>query len=455
MINLPDLEKLYSFFLKSTGITTDTRNIATGNIFFALKGEKFNGNLFVEEAFEKGAAYVMVDEIVESTWKEKFGDKFILVDDVLKVLQQLSGFHRTQLKCPVLAITGTNGKTTTKELIVAVFSKKFKTYATKGNQNNHIGIPITLLSIQNDAEFVIIEMGANHQGEIASYCEYVQPDYGLITNVGLAHLEGFGGFEEVVKAKTELYRDLNLRGGKLFVNTESEQLNYELQSIDYKRENIVTYGQSSSAFCNGEIIPDGDFLKIKTEEGNIQTNLVGDYNFENVICTVCVGKYFGIEKEKIKEAIESYYPANNRSQKISYGSNTIILDAYNANPSSMTEALKNFEKMIGVNIPSKEEARPRADQSVVILGEMMELGEYSEAEHEKIAAAVESDNWEKIKKVFVGKGFEIVRPRSNQGWLWFENTDDLKKWFWEQKFENSYILIKGSRKNELEKILKD
>ena len=227
------IAELYSLYLASSGITTDTRNINHGNIFFALKGENFNANHFAEEALTKGASHVVVDEILNPEWETKFGEKLVLVEDVLKTLQLLAGHHRALLKCPVLAITGSNGKTTTKELIAAVLSKKFKTYATKGNLNNHIGIPLTLLSIKSDVEFAVIEMGANHQGEIASYCEYVEPDYGLITNVGLAHIEGFGGFEGVVKGKTELYKDIASRGGKVFVNVDNEILleritNYQL-----------------------------------------------------------------------------------------------------------------------------------------------------------------------------------------------------------------------------------
>lgn len=437
------IEKLYQFYLASSGVTTDTRNINHGNIFFALKGENFNANLFAEEALAKGAAYVVVDEISSPEQESKFGERLILVDDVLKTLQLLAGHHRTQLKCPVLAITGSNGKTTTKELIAAVLSKKFKTYATKGNLNNHIGIPLTLLSIKSDVEFAVIEMGANHQGEIASYCEYVKPDYGLITNVGLAHIEGFGGFEGVVKGKTELYKDIASRSGKVFVSIDSEILLNKISDFGFQISDsnaVITYGKSSSAFCKGDVGESKEFLSVITEGETIQTNLVGEYNFENVISAVCVGKYFGVEMKQMKDAIENYVPTNNRSQKISLGSNTIILDAYNANPSSMHEALKNFEKI-------------EAKNKVVVLGQMMELGKYSQEEHQKIVAALSGSSWQHVKKVFVGKGFEFLKDDSSV--LWLEKTDEVKDWFKQQQFENSYILIKGSRKNELEKILKD
>jgi UDP-N-acetylmuramoyl-tripeptide--D-alanyl-D-alanine ligase len=441
MINMPELDKLYSNFLASSGITTDTRNIKAGNIFFALKGEKFNANMFVKQAFEKGATYVVVDEIFEPRWEEKFLDRLILVDDVLRVLQQLAGVHRKYFKCPVLAITGSNGKTTTKELIATVLSKKFKTYATKGNLNNHIGIPITLLSVESDAEFVIIEMGANHLGEIASYCEYVQPDYGLITNVGFAHTEGFGGIEEVLTGKTELYRYIARHKGKIFVSADNEILLQKIADIGYLISNVdsvITYGKNSSAFCRGDLLPNKDFLSLIAEGDEIRTNLVGDYNFENVISAVGIGKYFRVDRADIKEAIESYIPTNNRSQKISYGTNTVILDAYNANPSSMLEVLKNFEK---IDAPNK----------IVILGEMMELGNYAGKEHEKIKVQVE--NMQLEKKIFVGNGFQFLK--NEKSLLWFERTSDLKEWFKQQKLENNYILIKGSRKNELEKILNE
>ena len=432
------LKKLYSFYLNSSEVTTDSRSILPGSIFFALKGEKFNANLFVAEAFEKGAKYVVVDEIANNDWQEKFGANLILVDDVLKTLQQLAGFHRSKLKCLVLAITGSNGKTTSKELIAALLSKKFRTYATKRNLNNHIGIPLTLLSFKQDAEFSIIEMGANHQGEIASYCEYTLPDYGLITNVGFAHLEGFGGFEGVVKGKTELYRYIVSKGGKIFLNTDNERLIESWQKVEGSTTNSITYGKSSQSLGHGKIGTSKEFISVIINGEPIQTNLVGEYNFENVLSAVCIGKYFGVEQKDIKSAIENYFPSNNRSQKILYGTNTIILDAYNANPSSMEEALKNFEKL-------------EAENKVVILGEMMELGKYAKQEHEKIVAQVEK--MKLAKRVFIGHGFSFLKDNSDL--LYFENAEGVKEWFNQQQFNNFCILIKGSRKNELEKILND
>lgn len=436
------IEQLYELFLQSTGVTTDTRNIGTGNIFFALKGDKFNANQFAAEALEKGAAYVVIDELTNNDWQAQYGSRLILVADVLTTLQQLAGYHRQQLTCPVIAITGSNGKTTTKELIAAVLAKKYITYATKGNLNNHIGIPLTLLSIKSDVQMAVIEMGANHQGEIAGYCQYVKPDYGLITNIGRAHLEGFGGPEGVLKGKTELYRDIAARNGKIFLNADNEKLVNNWHPAANNTNTTITYGTGNNVFCRGSIGNSKEFLLIETGGTTIQTNLVGDYNFENVMSAVCIGVYFDVPVDDIKSAIEAYTPTNNRSQKIMLGSNTIILDAYNANPSSMIEALKNFEKT-------------EAPYKVAIIGQMMELGEYSQSEHEKIIAAVTTAAWQHVQRVFVGKGFEMLKNKTAANILWFETTDEVKAWFKQQAFSNTLILIKGSRKNELEKILKE
>jgi UDP-N-acetylmuramoyl-tripeptide--D-alanyl-D-alanine ligase len=434
------IEDLYKIYLSSNGVTTDTRNIQPGTIFFALKGDNFNANHFAAEALEKGASFAVVDEIAETTGNEKYTSRLIQTENVLKTLQQLAGYHRRQLKCPVLAITGSNGKTTTKELVAAVLGQKFKTYATKGNLNNHIGVPLTLLAIKQDVEFAVIEMGANHQGEIASYCEYTRPGYGLITNVGMAHTEGFGGFEGVVKGKTELYVYLSKNQGKVFVNAGNKILLAKLKEL--KITELITYGKPAHAFCSGQSAGDDEFLSLsiadKSADIVIQTNLVGDYNFENVLSAVCIGKYFGVEMAKIKSAVETYMPSNNRSQKITFGTNTVIMDAYNANPSSMQVALQNFEKT-------------QAPHKIAILGEMMELGSFAAGEHKKIAAIVAQMHVE--KRIFVGKGFEFLKTEPDTAY--FETSAQLKDWFRSQKFDNYYILVKGSRKNELEKIFKD
>ncbi|MBK8660246.1 MAG: UDP-N-acetylmuramoyl-tripeptide--D-alanyl-D-alanine ligase [Bacteroidetes bacterium] len=438
------LEQLYTHYLASRGVTTDTRNIQPGSIFFALKGERFNANTFAAEALEKGAAYVVVDEIADEKWKEQYGVRLILVPDVLATLQQLAGHHRQQFTFPVLAITGSNGKTTTKELVAAVLSKKYRTAFTKGNLNNHIGVPLTLLSIDAaQTDFAVIEMGANHQREIASYCAYTRPDFGLITNVGLAHVEGFGGFEGVVKGKTELYADVYARGGKVFISADNELLLSKWKALDTTAEHLITYGQSSE-YCRGQLLSGHTFLTLETEGVRVPTQLVGDYNFDNVMSAVCIGKYFGVAMADIKQAIEAYAPDNNRSQQMQWGTNTIIMDAYNANPSSMHEALNNFEKRLANN--------PHA-QAVVVLGEMMELGEYAAEEHRKIADRLCEPGWQAVNRVLVGGGFEAAAARHPQQLQWFATTDEAKRWFVDSHLHNALILIKGSRKNELEKLL--
>jgi len=429
-----DIAQLYQCYLSSTGVTTDTRQIKSGSIFFALKGDKFNANDFAIEALQKGAAYAIIDEAQPGG--EEYKDKLILVSDVLTTLQELAGYHRHQLKCPVLAITGSNGKTTTKELIAAVMAKKFRTVATQGNLNNHIGVPLTLLGTPVDTEFLIVEMGANHQKEIAGYCVYADPDWGLITNIGKAHLEGFGGVEGVIKGKTELYQYIAKKGGKLFVSSGSDILTAKANEY-VKQDHIIYYGQRENDHCAGTIISAGDFLTVRTNDGSIvKTQLVGNYNFENVMAAICIGKYFGVEDSSIKDAIENYVPSNNRSQKLVIGSNTILLDAYNANPSSMAEALRNFDKL-------------EAPNKITILGEMMELGEYSQDEHIKIIDAVNQMHLSKC--IYVGEGFKILKGQA--GVLYFETTELLKDWYKAQHFENTTQLIKGSRKNALEKIL--
>jgi UDP-N-acetylmuramoyl-tripeptide--D-alanyl-D-alanine ligase len=417
-----DISSLYQVYKDSTGVITDTRQITQGCVFFALKGDKFNANLFAIEALEKGAAYAVIDEAQISG---QYQHRLIVVQDVLSTMQALAAYHRRNLDCPVLAITGSNGKTTTKELMAAVMSRKYRTVATQGNLNNHIGVPLTIL----DTEFLILEMGANHQREIAGYCEYANPGYGLITNIGKAHLEGFGGEEGVLKGKTELYAAIAKKNGKVFVSALSDIL--IKKAVEYiSRDHIIYYG-------DGEAISTGEFLTVQaTGELKIQTQLIGTYNFENIMAAICTGRYFQVGDDDIKEAIESYIPSNNRSQKLSIGTNTILLDAYNANPSSMAEALRNFDK---INAPNK----------IAILGEMMELGPYSGDEHQKIVDTVKQMGLAQC--IYVGEGFKMLKGIS--GVSYFDTTDALKRWYKAQHFENSTQLIKGSRKNALEKIL--
>ncbi|MCS6935296.1 MAG: UDP-N-acetylmuramoyl-tripeptide--D-alanyl-D-alanine ligase [Chitinophagales bacterium] len=434
------IEQLYELYLKSSGVTTDTRSIQPRNIFFALRGEKFNGNHFAEAAIQAGALCAVVDELTEPEWAQKYPGSIIQVHNVLYTLQQLAKHHRSQFRFPVIAITGSNGKTTTKELIAAVLAKKFRTAYTRGNLNNHIGIPLTLLSIDASlTEIAVIEMGANHQGEIASYCEYVQPDYGLITNVGMAHVEGFGGFAGVVKGKTELYRHIADHSGKLFLNADDdvliERARYLLGSGFEER--VILYGTSPDVYCSGKLLPGGEFLKLEALHTTFHTNLIGDYNFTNVLSAICIGKYFHVPVDSIREAIAQYVPTNNRSQKMSWGTNTVILDAYNANPTSMQAALKNF-----LHLPGDYENR------VVILGEMMELGDYSAEEHKRIFDLVEPMPVQ--YKVFVGEQFAFTAHHS--GVLWFPHTAGAREWLHSTELHHSLILVKGSRANGLEKL---
>ena len=422
------IAKLHQLYLKNPVVKTDTRKIKEGDIFFALKGPNFNGNYFAEQALAAGAAYAVIDEEININ-----DDRIIKTEDALLTLQQLAKYHREQFKLAFTAITGSNGKTTTKELVHAVLSSAYKTYTTEGNLNNHIGIPLTLLKIRNDAEIAVIEMGANNPKEIEDYCKYVQPTHGLITNFGRAHLQGFGSIEGVRKAKSELFNYLKENNGTVFVNADDEFMVKLSEGI----RNVITYGTAYGSI-KGEILDSTTFLKVGImEQGvieNIQTQLVGEYNLTNILAAVTIGKYFNVPDEKIKAAIENYSPSNSRSQMITQDSNTIILDAYNANPDSMKAAIENFAKMEGNN-------------KILMLGSMMELGKESRPEHEQIINIIKQFNWRKV--VLVGNDFkEIENPFIN-----FENSAEAKEWFKAQHLQNSHILIKGSRSIQMEKVL--
>jgi UDP-N-acetylmuramoyl-tripeptide--D-alanyl-D-alanine ligase len=422
------IEQLYQIFLQYPSIQTDTRKLKSGDIFFALKGPSFNGNEFALQALQQGAAYAVIDEDISGN-----NERLIKVENTLSTLQTLAKHHREQFVIPFIAITGSNGKTTTKELVSTVLSSHYKTYTTQGNLNNHIGVPLTLLSIQQDAEMAVIEMGANHQKEIASYCEYTLPTHGLITNCGKAHLEGFGGIEGVRKGKGELYDFLRSNNGSIFLFDDYDYLYEMSKGIN----NIFTYGTK-----NGNVVglagTSEPFLKVQFTKGvsfeSIQTNLVGDYNLPNVLGAVAVGKYFNVPEEKIKAAIENYIPSNSRSQMMEKGSNKIILDAYNANPSSMKAAIENFAKFPGNN-------------KILMLGGMAELGETSVAEHENVIELIEQYKWNKV--VLVGGDFATTK----HPFIYFNNSVEAKEWFKEQHFENASILIKGSRSMQMEKVL--
>lgn len=426
-----NIEQLYELYLQYPEIITDSRKAKPCSLFFALKGENFDGNNFAEQALKNGCNYAICDnEKVISR------NKYILADNVLNTLQNLASYHRRKIGIPIIAVTGTNGKTTTKELIKNVLAKKYKVYATVGNLNNHLGVPLTLLNVEKNIEIAIIEMGANHIGEINSLCNIAQPDFGLITNIGKAHLEGFGSFEGVINAKSELYNYLNENNGIVFVNSDDIILTSNLKTF---RNDIIKYGSGNGSICSGTVANGSFFLKLVVDTNGkkteIQSQLYGEYNLNNILAAVCIGRYFNIDITDIKEAIESYIPQNNRSQIIRKGTNTIILDAYNANPSSMAEALNNF-------------VRIKSGKKLIILGDMFELGEYSSLEHEKIVDYLIDNNLNNT--IFVGENFHKANKFFFNA---FVHITDLQKWLVNNKFENYYILIKGSRRMQLESIL--
>lgn len=422
------INELYEIFLRHRAVETDTRKIKEGDIFFALKGPNFNGNKYAKAALEKGASYCICDEISDAK-----SDRIIFVDDVLDTLQQLAGKHREQFNIPFIGITGSNGKTTTKELVHAVLSSKYKCYTTQGNLNNHIGVPLTILSIKQDAEIAVIEMGANHLLEIAGYCRYAMPTHGLITNIGKAHLEGFGSVENIKKAKGELFDFIRAHDGTAFIYSDYEYLKEVASGI----RNIITYGTEHADFT-GKVKSDSAYLEVEITDGagigTIMTQLAGNYNLPNVLSAVCIGKTFGVEEEKIKSALENYAPGNSRSQIIKSGTNTIVLDAYNANPSSMKAAIENFANMAG-------------GKKAVILGGMMELGADSIQEHRDIIDLLQRHSWDKI--AVAGKDYKDLPGNIAH----FNSSEEAAAWFREQQFEDTLILIKGSRGTAMEKVL--
>ena len=424
------IEELYTVYQQYPSVQTDTRKLKAGDIFFALKGPNFNGNAFAKQAIESGATCVVIDE------KEyEIPGKTFLVPDALLALQQLSLHHRKQFDIPFIAITGSNGKTTTKELIHAVLSSAFRTYTTEGNLNNHIGIPLTILKIGPDAEMAVIEMGANHLKEIAGYCQIALPTHGLITNCGKAHLEGFGSEEGVRKGKGELFDHLRtLTHGFAFVMWDYDYL----QEMSKGISGIIKYGTKDNDHVIGKILPNENFLKVQItqglDDGIISTQLVGEYNLPNVLAAVTVGKFFEVPEDKIVSAIENYAPSNSRSQLIENDSNKIILDAYNANPSSMKLAIENF-------------ARKNSENKILMLGAMAELGTQSLQEHQGIIDLIKNYSWKEV--VLVGGDFlKLSHP-----FVSFENSLLAKVWFSNQQFQNSYILVKGSRSMQMEKVL--
>jgi UDP-N-acetylmuramoyl-tripeptide--D-alanyl-D-alanine ligase len=432
-MQLPSIAFLYEIFKKNSSIQTDTRKLKLGDIYFALKGPNFNGNLFALAALEAGASFAVVDENIP--YSEALDDRILQVVDVLTTLQDLAKHHRQQFDIPFIAITGSNGKTTTKELIAAVLSSHFKTYTTIGNLNNHIGVPLTLLSIQADAQMAVIEMGANHLHEIQSYCQYAMPNYGMITNCGKAHLEGFGSEEGVKKGKGELFDYIKEHKGAAFVMNDYDYLNNMSAGI----ENIITYGNTLGAL-QGQPQTNNGLLQVVFTKGTlldkIQTQLVGDYNLPNVLAAVCIGQYFKVPMDKIKTAIENYTPSNSRSQLTTWKNNQIILDAYNANPSSMKVAVDNFAKLA-------------AENKIICLGGMKELGEATFNEHQALIDQLKQSSWTKV--VLVGNEFkDCTHP-----YQFFESVAAAKKWLNDQNFVQHTILIKGSRGIQMEQLITD
>jgi len=425
-----EISQLYRLFQKQGVVSTDTRKITRGSIFFALRGDTFDGSDFIEEALSKGAAYAISDSARVS------GDKIIRVENSLATLQKLATYHRNSLGIKILAVTGSNGKTTTKELCRAVLSEKYSVYATEGNLNNHIGVPLTLLSMKNSTEVGIVEMGANHPGEISFLCSLAQPDYGLITNIGKAHLEGFGSIEAVAGAKGELF-DYLIENKRIVIVNEGDIRIIKLVRANY--ENAVYYNGKHGIYPGN--IRDSLLLEfeafISGKPVTIKTNLIGKYNIENVLAAFMVGISFGVSESSALRAIAEYKPSGHRSQLINTSRNRLFMDSYNANPSSMAVAIKEF-------LSANEKGK------LMILGEMAEVGPSSADEHEEVVSMLQA-NGLKEEVIFVGKAFKS--PAKNAGFMHFDTTDHLCSYFSKNPLNGKFILVKGSRINKLEKLL--
>lgn len=438
-----ETEELYQIFTKHPEITTDSRCCPEGSIFFALKGDTFNGNAYALKALEQGCSYAVVDEpeYADAADNTMFKGRVILVDNVLAALQQLANFHRRQLGTTVIGITGTNGKTTTKELVAAVLSKKFNVLYTQGNFNNHIGVPKTLLRLTKEHEMAVVEMGANHPGEIKTLVNIVEPDYGLITNVGRGHLLGFGSFEGVIKTKGELYDFLREHGGKVFINNDNDILLGIASHLE-----LIRYGQKGNAelYAKGHLLGSNPFLTFEWNGREVQTRLIGAYNIDNALAAAAIGRYFGVEDEAICNAISEYTPSNNRSQFKQTADNALIIDTYNANPTSMGAAVSNFRNM-------------KADNKMCILGKMGELGKYTYEEHHKLVSELLSCGFTCIW--LVGEEFaEVFSSKSNahedalrlpDHVRLFSNVEEVKSAIAVEKPQGKTILIKGSNSTRL------
>lgn len=427
------LEKIYEVFKTSKSISIDSRAIAKGSIFFALKGANFDGNDFVEQALEQGCvAAVATDK------KFRNNDKVFVVKDTLETLQKLANLHRKTLGIPIIAVTGTNGKTTTKELVATVMAKKFRISYTSDNKNNHIGVPLTLLSMNRTIDIGIVEMGANHPGEIKTLCEIAEPDFGIVTNVGKAHLEGFGSIEGVMKTKGELYDFLNKKGGVVFANNDNERLSSMLEGRNNLK--VVKYGTKGDVFCQGEAQKHNFQTNVKWStdlcSGLAKSNLIGTYNAENILAAVTIGNFFEVPSAAIDGAISDYYPKNNRSQMMRTNRNTLILDLYNANPTSMRASIDSFNSI-------------EDNHKVLILGDMLELGNESKAEHKIVLDYIKSSGYKEA--YLVGKNFSAFR--NEYSYMFFESVEELNKHFVKEPEKSCMFLIKGSRGVHLEKTI--
>lgn len=437
------IEELYALYQNHRCITTDSRNCPKGSIFFALKGANFNGNKFAANAISQGCAYAIIDEEIESNDEHIF-----LVDNVLNTLQLLAHHHRMQLNIPIIGITGTNGKTTTKEIVAQILSKRYRVSFTQGNFNNHIGVPLTLLAIKPECEIAVIEMGANHPGEIRDLAAIVEPTHGLITNVGKAHLEGFGSLEGVINTKRELYHNLIEHGGHIFLNNDNPLLKEALRLTatengkDIEKIDTTLYGTNNSTATeiNGKLIACAPYIEFEWKSSKITTpqsvitKFVGAYNLDNMLAGIAVGTYFGVEPNSINSAIAEYQPSNNRSQLTATATNTLIVDTYNANPTSMRAAIDNFELM-------------QCNNKVAILGDMLELGSQSHEEHQAIINRLEECNFEQV--LLVGSEFGATRHHFTH----YATREELIKRLTTDPIKEGYVLIKSSNGIGLQKIV--
>lgn len=422
------IEQLYQRFLESGKISTDTRQISEGSIFFALRGDKFNANEFASQALERGASCCVIDDA-----RFAQDNRYILVEDVLKTLQDLARYHRSKLTIPVIGLTGSNGKTTSKELVLAVLSKKFNTYSTKGNLNNHIGVPLTVLAIDYSHDIAIVEMGANHVGEIALLCSIANPTHGFITNIGKAHIGTFGGFDNIVRGKSELYQHLITRQATVFIHSQ----NAILASMA-KRFKSPYFYPAEGDYYHARLLDADPFIRYQSEGGAVvQTQLMGAYNFENIAVALCIGKYFGVDEQAANQAVAAYVPANMRSQIVKKGSNTIILDAYNANPSSMEAAIQNLASM-------------KASHKVAIVGDMFELEQEADKEHALVGELLKEKNFD---RVYLCGSLMKTAKEKNPSAFYFETKESLIEELKRNPISDATILVKASRGIGLETVV--